>query len=142
MTTLSLYIFLQGPQIFTNDGPIYRHVIQLFESLDGNFRLQNKKKNNDPDDVALMEGLGYFPPDPGYHKYLKWVGESKKVGGIVLFGLFDLLLSQQKCTCAHLNAVNMQDKIKFKNCDITGVVNVECRHILILSMVDLQKGER
>jgi len=36
----------------------------------------------------------------------------------------------------------MQDKIKFKNCDITGVVNVECRHILIMSMVDLQKGER
>lgn len=48
----------------------------------------------------------------------------------------------QKCTCAHLNAVNMQDKLKFKNCDITGVINAECHHIYILSMVDLQKGER
>ena len=65
MTTLSSYIFLRGPQIFTNNGPIYRHVIQLFESLDGNFRLQKKKKNDDPDDVTLMEGLGYFPQIQG-----------------------------------------------------------------------------
>ncbi|KIM71232.1 hypothetical protein PILCRDRAFT_81407 [Piloderma croceum F 1598] len=101
-----------------------KHIIQLYKSINGNFQLQKKKKNDDPDDVALMEGLGYFPPDLGYQEYLKRVGESKE------------------CTCAHLNAVNMQDKIKFKNCDITGVVGIECRHILIMSMVDLQKGER
>jgi len=29
-----------------------------------------------------MEGLGYFPPDPGYQEYLKRVGESKEVSGI------------------------------------------------------------
>ena len=53
-----------------------------------------------------------------------------------------VLFNVKKCTCAHLNTVNMQDKIKFKNCNITGVINANCHHILILSMVDLQKGER
>ena len=42
----------------------------------------------------------------------------------------------------HLNAVNMQDKLNFKNCNITSVINVEYCHTITLSMVDLQKGEK
>lgn len=37
----------------------------------------------------------------------------------------------------------MQNKLKFKGCVITGVLAVECgRHVVFISMVDLQKGER
>jgi hypothetical protein len=56
-----------------------RHAIQLYLALDGNFRLQKKKKNNDPDDVALMKGLGCFPLDSPFQDYLDRVGESKEV---------------------------------------------------------------
>jgi len=63
---------------------IPRHVIQLFLAIDGNFRLQKKKKNDDPDDVALMEGLGYFPPDIRYRDYLARVGDSKEVCAIYI----------------------------------------------------------
>ena len=76
-----------------------------------------KKKNNDPDDVPLMEGLSYFLPDPGYHKYLKWVRELKEVGGIVLFGLFYLFLLQWKCTCTCGAAYIFTTTARYANSD-------------------------
>jgi hypothetical protein len=86
-----VFYFSDRAQTFANGH--CRHVIQLYKSIDGNFRLQKKKKNDDPDDVALMEGLGYFPPDPEYQEYLKRVGESKEVSDIVRHWLLiDVLL--------------------------------------------------
>ena len=58
---------------------ISRHALQLYLSLNGNFRLQKKKKNNDPDDVTLMKGLTGFPPESPFQDYLLRVGESKEV---------------------------------------------------------------
>lgn len=58
---------------------LLRHIIQLFLALDGNFRLQKKKKNDDPDDVALMDGHAYFPHDATFRDYIKRVGDSKEV---------------------------------------------------------------
>ena len=49
----------------------------------------------------------------------------------------------KKSTCSKFNALEMQNKLKFKGAVITGVLAVECmRHIFSLLMVDLQKGER
>ncbi|TDL17558.1 hypothetical protein BD410DRAFT_843487 [Rickenella mellea] len=88
---------------------------------------RKKKKVDDPDDVALIDGA-YFPNDAQYKEYLKTVGDTP-----------------EKSTCAHLNAVNMQEKMKFKNMEITGVVACkDGRHDFFRrgAMVDLQKGER
>jgi len=56
-----------------------------------------------------------------------------------------LILRLQKSTCNCLMAAIMQNVIKFKNNDVSGVFAVECaRHVLFepSGMVDLQKGER
>jgi hypothetical protein len=53
-------------------------------------------------------------------------------------------LWQQKSTCSHLRAVRLQNLIKFKNADISGVVAVQCaRHGFYMpqGIVDLKKGE-
>ncbi|KAG7086172.1 hypothetical protein E1B28_002131 [Marasmius oreades] len=106
----------------------FLHMVQLTMMVDGHFGLQRFAKVDDPDDVSLLDGLGFFPRDEEYNEY---------VGSIVLRP------EDEKSTCSHLHAVDMQNKLKFKGCVITGVVAVECgRHSVFMSMVDLQKGER
>ncbi|KAF7975232.1 hypothetical protein HWV62_10194 [Athelia sp. TMB] len=105
-----------------------RHVMTLFLTADGHFGLPRKEKIDDPDDVSLLAGRGIFPDDIQYTKYLAKVGDSP-----------------EKSTCAKLNAVDMQNKLKFRGCVITGVVAINCaRHNFFRhgSMVDLQKGEK
>jgi hypothetical protein len=41
-----------------------------------------------------------------------------------------------------LAAINKQNRKKFKNMDITGIVNIQCSHVYIKSSVDLQLGEK
>jgi hypothetical protein len=48
----------------------------LFISADGNFRLQRKHKNDDPDDVALNGGRSYFVESASYKTYLEHAGET------------------------------------------------------------------
>ncbi|KZP09514.1 hypothetical protein FIBSPDRAFT_963909 [Athelia psychrophila] len=106
----------------------FRHVQTLFLTADGHFGLPRKDKIDDPDDVSLISGRGIFPADADFQKYLANVGDSP-----------------EKSTCAKLNAVEMQNKLKFRGCKVTGVVAVNCaRHNLFRygSMVDLYKGER
>ncbi|KAJ7131849.1 hypothetical protein C8R43DRAFT_956812 [Mycena crocata] len=55
---------------------------------------------------------------------------------------FELRRNDEKSTCSYLNAVNKQNKKKFKNMAITGTVNCQCSHVFVLSSVDLQYGER
>ena len=50
-----------------------RHKYMLFLSTDGNFRLQRKHKNGDPDGYALNQGNGYFVENTQYKKYLACV---------------------------------------------------------------------
>ncbi|KAL0569452.1 hypothetical protein V5O48_012511 [Marasmius crinis-equi] len=115
----------------------YIHVVQLTFAADGHFGLQRFKKVDDPDDVSLLPGQGLFPADSEYKPYLRSVvmtSEEASRGS-------DLL--RQKTTCSNFNAVDMQNKLKFKGCEITGVVGIECgRHSVFLAMVDLHKGER
>ncbi|KAJ2936130.1 hypothetical protein H1R20_g966, partial [Candolleomyces eurysporus] len=38
--------------------------------------------------------------------------------------------------------MNKQDRKKFKNMRITGIINVQCDHVLVKSSADMQLGER
>lgn len=58
---------------------MYRHKFTLFLSIDGNFRLQRKRKNDDPEDFALNGGRAYFVEDEQYQRYLQSVDNSKDV---------------------------------------------------------------
>ncbi|KAK7045235.1 CxC2 domain-containing protein [Favolaschia claudopus] len=102
-----------------------RHLNQSQRTLDGNHQCNQYSKNNDPDDVSLCNGKGYFPLDSEYQEYLKKVPATA-----------------EKSTCNYLKVVNKQDKKKFKNMAITGTVNCQCSHVFILSSVDLPHAER
>jgi hypothetical protein len=56
-----------------------RHKYTLYLSVDGNFRLQRKNKTDDPDDVALNKGNGYFVENNAFKEYNKIVGETNDV---------------------------------------------------------------
>jgi len=58
---------------------MYRHKFTLFVSVDGNFRLQRKRKNDDPEDFALNGGRAYFVEDEQYQQYLQFVDKPKEV---------------------------------------------------------------
>jgi len=55
------------------------HKYTLFLSTDGNFRLQRKNKTDDPDDVALNNGNGYFVETGMFRKYKGLVGKANDV---------------------------------------------------------------
>ncbi|KAJ7645719.1 hypothetical protein B0H17DRAFT_959474 [Mycena rosella] len=104
-----------------------RHTVTLFLSSDGNFKLQRKRKVDDPDDFALNGGNAYFPEDTQYKLYVSELGPE-----------------DDKCTCSELKAVRMQNITKFKNAVVTGVVAVQCaRHGFFQpgGLVDLTMGE-
>ncbi|KAF8720637.1 hypothetical protein AX14_010833 [Amanita brunnescens Koide BX004] len=79
------------------------HKYTLFLSADGNFRLQRKNKRGDPDDVALNNGNAYFVESEKCKEYLKRVKPLEDLG-----------------SCSHLQAVRMQNIVKFKNAVVTG----------------------
>jgi hypothetical protein len=113
-------------------------------SSDGNFKLQRKRKVDDPDDVALNGGNAYFPEDAEYQEYVSQLKPSDDVRDRVLINDDPLLICVQKCTCSDLKAVRMQNIAKFKNSVISGVVAVQCAcHGFFMpgGIVDLKKGE-
>jgi len=120
-----------------------RHKYTLFLSTDGNFRLQRKNKRGDPDDVALNRGNAYFAETEKFREYSQRVKPTEDVRDHFLSNLLTHN-GLQPGTCAHLQAVRMQNIVKFKNAVISGVVGVQCaRHGFYMpqSMVDLTKGE-
>jgi hypothetical protein len=61
------------------DKRCLRHKFAMFLSNDGNFKLQRKRKVDDPDDIALNGGNAYFPEDSKYKDYLSQLGPSDDV---------------------------------------------------------------
>ncbi|KAF9536538.1 hypothetical protein CPC08DRAFT_595712, partial [Agrocybe pediades] len=109
------------------DDDNLRFLITMMLMADGHFGLQRLGKVDDPDDISLLEGCGVFPSDAEYNEYVR---------NIVAY-------SEEKTTCSKFNAIELQNKLKFRGSVITGVLGVEClRHMFFISMVDLQKGER
>ena len=56
-----------------------RHLLQVQQTLDGNFQLNRMKKNSDPDDVSLCEGKGHFPKHSTLDQYLASVNYKEEV---------------------------------------------------------------
>ncbi|KAJ7743476.1 hypothetical protein DFH07DRAFT_964111 [Mycena maculata] len=98
-----------------------KHLNQQRDTIDGNFHCTKSNKNSDPNDRSLYKGAGFFPTDEDLNEHLAKVPKSN---------------------CNYLKAVNNQDKKKFKNMPITGIVNIQCSHVFIKASVDLQLGER
>ncbi|KAJ3562098.1 hypothetical protein NP233_g9786 [Leucocoprinus birnbaumii] len=107
---------------------IETHKYTFYIMLDGNFQLQQKRKNTDLEDFALNKGHSYFVEEQAFREYLEKIGD----------------LHNNNSTCAKLKAVRQQELIKFKNMIISGVIAVQCAHhglYLPQGMVDLRKGE-
>ncbi|KAF8810573.1 hypothetical protein BYT27DRAFT_7091579, partial [Phlegmacium glaucopus] len=103
-----------------------RHLNQTQYTADGNHHSNKYSKNTDPDDVSLYNGTAYFPEDTAYQEFLRNIPNG----------------ASEKVPCDHLNVANKQNRKKFKNMDISGIVNIQCSHIFIKSTVDLQLGEK
>ena len=56
-----------------------RHKFSTVLSIDGFHSLQKKAKNDDPDDISLNEGRGYFVQDGPFHTFLKECGYVEEV---------------------------------------------------------------
>ncbi|KAF7365921.1 hypothetical protein MVEN_00467300 [Mycena venus] len=108
-----------------------RHKYTLFVSTDGDFKLQRKKKKEDPDDFALNDGNAHFVPTPEYKVYMEDIAK-------------DDPKPDDDGNCPHLKAGRMHNIVKFKNSVVSGVIAVQCaRHGFYLpqGIVDLPRGE-
>jgi hypothetical protein len=83
--------------------PNSSHKYTLYISADGNYRLQQKNKNGDPDDVALNDGNGYFVETEAYKNYVKHVGECSDVSSSCLV-LIPRVLTSAYVRNAHVRA--------------------------------------
>ncbi|KDQ15216.1 hypothetical protein BOTBODRAFT_73850, partial [Botryobasidium botryosum FD-172 SS1] len=104
----------------------YLKMLEL--SVDGNFRLQLKKKSEEPTDFHLHDGRGYFVPSKEYQEYIDTV-----------------VFEPETSTCHGFKAGDILREGKFKDVIVSGMVSVVCsRHGFFLPQgsVDLQKGER
>ncbi|KIJ23839.1 hypothetical protein M422DRAFT_85668, partial [Sphaerobolus stellatus SS14] len=118
------------------DGTKYINIKWI--SVDGNHSARRLKKRHDPNDTALSGGTAYCVDDDTYQAYLKKVVDSHEV-------YYIFLIIPPKSTCANLSAAKMQNKAKFKNCEVTGIAGVICaRHGFIQpgGVADLQLGEK
>ena len=71
-----------------------RHKYTLFIAADGNFRLQRKRKLDDPEDFALNSGNGYFVETERYQSYVSTVRDAKDVWEPRRFNQFISLIAQ------------------------------------------------
>ncbi|KAH6894792.1 hypothetical protein BKA70DRAFT_1117388 [Coprinopsis sp. MPI-PUGE-AT-0042] len=121
------------PELGVNtDGTVYAeeglgHLHQIRLTADGNFRQNHLAKNTEKTSTSFFEGRGYFPDTEEYNAHIKSPSNNKE---------------GDKTDCAFLKAANKQDKKKFIGCDISGVLNIQCPHVFILSSVDLELGEK
>ncbi|KDQ05527.1 hypothetical protein BOTBODRAFT_122686, partial [Botryobasidium botryosum FD-172 SS1] len=110
------------------NSTIKEYLKMLELSVDGNFRLQLKKKSEEPTDFHLHDGRGYFVPSKEYQEYIDTV-----------------VFEPETSTCHGFKAGDILREGKFKDVIVSGMVSVVCsRHGFFLPQgsVDLQKGER
>ena len=100
-------------------------------------------KNSDIHDQSLWQGRGYFPERDTYVQYVSQTESKKEVESLVpLFLSVSDCSFTQKSVCNYISAVNHQDRKKFRGNDETGLINVQCSHVFVLSSVDMYLGER
>ncbi|EPS93353.1 hypothetical protein FOMPIDRAFT_1136340, partial [Fomitopsis schrenkii] len=116
----------------------YIHTCEL--GGDGNHGLQKKTKHDNPEDVSLSEGVGYFVD----REKMKTCLDQVEIEPPVSFSGWPLILRKPE-TCSGFKVGRAQRPGKFRNLDVSGVVAVICiRHGCFRpeAIVDLQKGER
>lgn len=120
-----------------------KHAIRMHLTNDGNFHLNLYRKKRSVDDVyfELWGENGYSPSSSNLREYLSKIKVQTEVS-TVRRHLMTVLTKSQKSQCSFLVAVNFQNKGKFKNQEVTGVVHTQCDHIIVRATVDLQRGER
>ena len=138
-TCLALY-----PELITkNHFNRYIHACEL--GGDGNHGLQKKHKRDDPDDVSLCEGKGYFVDPAKMKTYLEDISSEPPVRCDPMCRVCLALMFCKPETCSGFKVGRAQRPGKFRFLEISGVVAVICiRHGCFRpgAMVDLQKGER
>ncbi|KAH6905648.1 hypothetical protein BKA70DRAFT_1107378 [Coprinopsis sp. MPI-PUGE-AT-0042] len=103
-----------------------RHLKQIRLTLDGNYHANHLIKHSDPNLESFFEGRAFFPHPDLFKQVLDGIGLD-----------FD-----EKPACAYLKAVSKQVTKKFIGCDISGIINVQCPHVFILSTVNMKRGEK
>ncbi|KAH6866280.1 hypothetical protein BKA70DRAFT_1498246 [Coprinopsis sp. MPI-PUGE-AT-0042] len=104
----------------------FRHLKQIQLTLDGNYHANHLIKHSDPNHESFFEGRAFFPPPELWKQVVDGIG----------------LDIDEKPACAYLKAVSKQVTKKFIGCDLSGVVNIQCPHVFIISTVNLKRGEK
>ncbi|KAF7315023.1 CxC2 domain-containing protein [Mycena indigotica] len=116
------------PEGWRNVKPSQRYLYRLILSIDANFRLKNRLRPNEHQDLSLGSGLGYFVESSSYKDHLRSYVKEKDVSSCVAFAA--LLQKETRLTTG---------------LRVSGVAGCVCaRHGLVRArgLGDLQKGER
>jgi len=123
-----------------------RHLHMTRLTLDGNYHANHyaKGKTADQNDTSIWTGRGYFPIESIYNQNCGFQEvSSAEVATSAFLRIRRLTVClQQKSVCGHLSVVNKQNRSKFKNMDISGIVNCQCCHVFIRSTANLKCAER
>ncbi|EIW63087.1 uncharacterized protein TRAVEDRAFT_83518, partial [Trametes versicolor FP-101664 SS1] len=108
-----------------------RYLYRIIFCADGNYSLQKKTKQGDPNDIALSTGQGFFIPHSKMYADLDKKERERDTGG------------SQPITCDAFKVVRSQRTGKFKHVDVSGVLSYSCDHMHFRpgATVDLQTTE-
>ncbi|KAJ7863691.1 hypothetical protein B0H13DRAFT_1638013 [Mycena leptocephala] len=112
---------------FIVDVPSYlRHLISIFRSLDGNYKLNLFFKRDDGSDKAITDGVMYFPTQTEFDEIANTY----------------VVPDEDKIPCkAHIGSIRHQGSTKYGNTAVSGVVACACDHTVAGSFIDMLKGE-
>ncbi|KAJ7020488.1 hypothetical protein C8F04DRAFT_1214081 [Mycena alexandri] len=116
------------PEGWRDVAPEFRFLYMIFLAMDANFRLKNRLRANEHEDLPLGSGWGYMVEDAPYKKHLAGYVAEKDVS-----------------TCIAFAALLQKDTRLTTGLRCSGVGGVVCaRHELVRpqGVGDLQKGER
>ncbi|KAJ7148146.1 hypothetical protein C8R43DRAFT_1129293 [Mycena crocata] len=104
-----------------------RHLISMFNTIDGNYKANLFFKRDDGSDVALTDGNMYFPKQSEYEALAKSYVIPKE---------------DKEVPCkAHIGSIRHQGSPKYGNTAVSGVVACACEHAVAGSFVDMLNGE-
>ncbi|KAJ7838954.1 hypothetical protein B0H13DRAFT_2102522 [Mycena leptocephala] len=103
-----------------------RHLIPLYMSTDGNFKLNLFFKRDNGTDITFTDGNMYFPRRIEFDRLVKQFVVSEE---------------DKEVPCkAHIGSICHQGQVKYGNTAVSGVVGCTCDHAVAGSFVDMLKG--
>ncbi|EJD54904.1 hypothetical protein AURDEDRAFT_24790, partial [Auricularia subglabra TFB-10046 SS5] len=109
-----------------NDSNLHTYTVYI--GIDGNFQAVMKIKKQDPDDVPLLEGLGYFVDTALFEAFMKMFNKDDP--------------DEHKSDCANLRS--MKILAARKGLSVAGLLALFCKHSFYWAntMIDLEVGEK